>query len=381
MTRLYAILILACPPGGAAFATETSPPASDLVHAAVAQLRAMQEADGAWPYEGVYRVAGQIPVGYRIGGTALACEALLASGWPDDAGRAAFDRGIDFILQALNDPLMAPSTENRYDVRVWGQAYALDLFCRLRTRQPADPRAAELDRWIGTLTATLVAEELPGGGWNYANRRQHAAFVTAPVLQALLRARARGQPVPADLLQRGRDVLLTSRLPDGAFHYSGVTTDTRPRSSRASDAGSAARSPVCEATLMLLGAGSTAGLSRALDNFHRNWQALETRRKKTGTHAPPHGIAPYYFYFGHRYAAQVIELLPPAQRAAERARLLARILQTRDPDGTWNDRVFARSRNYGTAMVVLALLEDRAGAPASGEPPATARPSTPQAAP
>ena len=33
--------------------------------------------------------------------------------------------------------------------------------------------------------------------------------------------------------------------------------------------------------------------------------------------------------------------------------------------GTWNDRVFARSRAYGTAMSVLALLEDKVPFPDS----------------
>src|SRR6188472_3192224 len=30
-----------------------------------------------WPYEGVVRVAGLIPSGYRVGGTAISCWALL----------------------------------------------------------------------------------------------------------------------------------------------------------------------------------------------------------------------------------------------------------------------------------------------------------------
>ena len=56
-------------------------------------------------------------------------------------------------------------------------------------------------------------------------------------------------------------------------------------------------------------------------------------------------------------------MLPEKNRAKERERLLETILKTRDDDGTWNDRVFARSRNYGTAMIVLALLGDQAPLP------------------
>jgi hypothetical protein len=114
---------------------------------------------------------------------------------------------------------------------------------------------------------------------------------------------------------------------------------------------------------VLLGGGSVADVQDAVDAFHANWDELEKRRQKTGTHEGKYRIAPYYFYYGHRYAAQAVQMLPPERRQQERQRLLDVLLRTRDADGTWNDRVFARSRNYGTAMVVLALLGDKAPLP------------------
>ena len=101
----------------------------------------------------------------------------------------------------------------------------------------------------------------------------------------------------------------------------------------------------------------------ALNAFHTNWDELKKRHQQTGTHVAPYNIAPYYFYYGHRYAAQAIEMLPEAERAAERDRLLEVVLRTRAADGTWNDRVFPRSANYGTSMIVLALLGDQTPLP------------------
>jgi hypothetical protein len=92
--------------------------------------------------------------------------------------------------------------------------------------------------------------------------------------------------------------------------------------------------------------------------FHTHWDELDKRRQKTGTHVPPYMVAPYYFYYGHRYCAQAIQMLPESERAAERAKLLQLVMKVRNQDGTWNDRVFERSRNYGTAMVMLILLND-----------------------
>src|SRR5262245_50625109 len=49
-------------------------------------LKLQEGKDNAeWPYEGVYRVAGTIPWGYRVGGTAIVVSALTeAPGYEDD---------------------------------------------------------------------------------------------------------------------------------------------------------------------------------------------------------------------------------------------------------------------------------------------------------
>jgi hypothetical protein len=340
----------------AAPADEKPPAPADLIQKAVGELVKMQEEGGQWPYEGVYRVGGKIPVGYRVGGTALVADTLLHAAPTDRAAREAIDKGLAFVLKELDDPLMVPSTKDAYDVRVWGHACALEFLCHVRAARAAGEHAKAVDSWIAKLVETLVTEEIEGGGWNYASRQRPASFVTAPVTQALLIARGQGEKVPDAVLDRARKSLESARTNDGAFVYSGATRgkegDILP--------GSAARSAVCETTLLLLGGGSTDAVKAALDAFHTHWDELEKRRKKTGTHEGKYSIAPYYFYYGHRYAAQAIEVLPEKSRAAERERLLKVILKTRDEDGTWNDRVFPRSRNYGSAMVVLALLADKA---------------------
>ncbi len=49
---------------------------------AIAALVALQQGDGddEWPYQGVYREDDNLsPVGYRVGGTAIACLGLIAA--------------------------------------------------------------------------------------------------------------------------------------------------------------------------------------------------------------------------------------------------------------------------------------------------------------
>ena len=105
----------------------------------------------------------------------------------------------------------------------------------------------------------------------------------------------------------------------------------------------------------MLGQGDEEKILFAINAFHEHWNELEKRRKKTGTHKPPHGVAPYYFYYGHRYAAQAIRMLPKDKQDAEFEKYVAVLMKTKDPDNTWNDRVFDRSKAYGTAMSLLAL--------------------------
>jgi hypothetical protein len=343
-------------------AEEKKPPSrAELLETAVAQLLKAQDKDGAWPYEGVHRVEGEIPVGYRVGGTALVAGALLAAVPDNKEARAAAERGLAYVLKNLDDPKMKPSTRDVYDVRVWGHACALEFLCQVRAARAAGEQAKAVDAWVPKLVDTLVTEEIEGGGWNYASRQRHASFVTAPVAQALLWARSQGEKVPDAVLERSRKVLEASRTEAGAFVYSG--SNDSARAGRDGLPGSAARSAVCETTLLLLGGGSREKVKAALDAFHKHWDELHKRHQKTGTHEGPYSIAPYYFYYGHRYAAQAIEVLPREMQAAERDRLLEVILRTREKDGTWNDRVFARSRAYGTAMIVLALLGDRVPMP------------------
>ena len=119
--------------------------------------------------------------------------------------------------------------------------------------------------------------------------------------------------------------------------------------------GSSARSAVAELALFLGGHGDEDGLRTAVRGFFEGWEDLLARKSKQGTHEGPYGIAPYYFLFGHTYAALAIEHLPEPERPALRQRLRALLWRTREEDGSWNDRVFPRSASYSTAMAVLAI--------------------------
>src|SRR5262245_59131137 len=109
---------------------------ADATARGVEALLRLPEGDGhdQWPYEGVYREdGGQLPVGYRVGGTSIVCLALIAApGFDKDAARQdALARGVGFVLQTLEHPRMGKDFIGTYDVRGWGHIYALQLFLQL----------------------------------------------------------------------------------------------------------------------------------------------------------------------------------------------------------------------------------------------------------
>ncbi|MGE3165666.1 MAG: hypothetical protein AB7O52_12220 [Planctomycetota bacterium] len=327
-----------------------------------------EEPGREWPYEGVYRVGGKIPVGYRVGGTAICAWALTEAPTRREAVDRALERANEFIFQGLAQELMRPTFSGTYDVRGWGHIYALTYLLRARQlgRMPPhqEPRATAAIRFC---IEALEQTELTGsGGWNYSRPRgpesPASTFMTAPAVQALIHAARLGERVNPGVVDRAVRTLEMARLDTGAFQYSSNPTRQTGRGFE-SIPGAIGRMPGCEVCLFQLGKGSVERVRGAVDAFFEHWQALEDRRQKTGTHEPPYYVAPYYFFFAHYYAAQAIEVLPEDERADRRARLYALLFKVREDDGGWNDRVFPRSMSFGTAMALLAMRQPSIGAP------------------
>jgi len=351
---------------------------NDAVNKGMAVLLSGQEGEAhdQWPYEGVYRVGGEIPVGYRVGGTGIVITALLqAPGFAEDASRLeAVKRGAEFICSSISHPLMAHEFESTYDVRGWGYAYGAWGLLALHDATEGKCLGIEVAPAMKFFLDGIAATEIPGGGWNYARRGGFQApgamspFMTGSTLQMLFAAQKKGYAFDPGLVQRGLDALEKGRTPTGSYMYAG----SEGEKSRESVPGSVGRMLVAESTLHLAGRSNVERVRGALDAFIVHWEWLEKRRRQSGTHVAPYGVAPYYFYYAHYFAAQAIQRLPGHEQAEYTRRLHELIARTRDEKGAWNDRVFERSQCYGTAMIVQALLMPKIG----GAPEWTAAPAT-----
>ncbi len=364
-------------------------PALDVASATKVALTAMlglEEAGGQWPYEGVYREdGGALPQGYRCGGTAISILGMVcAPGYRDDPQRvAAVDRALRFVLESLDVERMQKGFKGGYDVRGWGHIYALTCLLHLQDFRlvPADLEGQVAQR-VPWLVEVLVESAIPeSGGWNYSRRRGYlsprnkaSTFMTAPALQALFHAKARGHEVPDQVVEDALAALERARSKRGGYAY-GAPADSR-NDVPDEDLGmmdktpsAAARAAVCETTLALAGRGAAARHAQAVQLFFEHWDDLAVRKSQRGTHIPPYGIAPYYFLFGHLYCAQAIEhLADKGLRDELRDKMRRMLARSVEADGGWNDRQFQRSAGYGTAMALLAMHMPRLPEPHSWRP-------------
>lgn len=248
----------------------------------------LQEGEGhdQWPYEGVYREDnGVLPIGYRVGGTAIVGLALIAvPGYSkDEARQAALLRGLAFILKSLDVPRMQNSFEGTYDVRGWGHIFALHLFLELAAHNliPAVHAAAVADQ-TKLLVKTLCESAIPdSGGWNYSRtagymnpKNRASTFMTAPALQVLFLAKARGYEVSDQVIDQALASLERARSDGGGYGYgaSMQSQNAVPEEKLAfmdKVPSSASRATACEVTLMLGGRGDQDRLHRSVLRFSR----------------------------------------------------------------------------------------------------------------
>jgi len=368
----------------APFASSSAVPTdAEAMATGVAKIVSLQEkGPGAevaaeWPYEGVYRVGGKIPYGYRVGGTSIAGMALLvAPGFADDAARKdAIARAIDFVSKSRDEPLLSPNYGGNYDVRGWAHCYGLRfLLAAKKANAVGDAQKPAVDAAIAFYLDALKKTEIPKvGGWQYArgpgleNPCPTSPFMTAPCLMALVEAKEAGLEVSDELLARTVKALEITR---GESGYVAYNASRQTKDDTGQIPGAIGRMCAVESALARAGKGDEKRLRFAVDKFFEFWPELEKRRKKQGTHVAPYGVAPYYFFYAFTHAAQAIEFLPEADRPALRTKFRELLFKVRDEDGTWNDRVFPRSASFGTAMSVLALAEAAPARPAAPAQPA-----------
>ncbi|MFM8284188.1 MAG: hypothetical protein ACKOCW_11605 [Planctomycetaceae bacterium] len=299
--------------------------------------------------------------GFRAATTALCVQALVEEddGSPEVA--AAIERGAAWMASELprvrrDEPMLI--------YNVWSHAYAIQALAALHRRaadQTGRDRYAEL---IRGQYEKLVRYESTEGGWGYydfktGTQRPNASstsFVNAAVLVACHDARTIAPP-PEKVIRRAIAATEKQRLPDFSYLY-GSYLRNEPRMGINRPAGSLGRSQACNLALKLWGDAriTDAVLTTWLDRLIQRNGWLDLGRKRPVPHESFFQVAGYFYYFGHYYAARVIEVLPTAERPFYQDHLARILLGVQDADGSWWDYpLYNYHQQYGTAYALMSL--------------------------
>jgi len=130
------------------------------------------------------------------------------------------------------------------------------------------------------------------------------------------------------------------RLPNGAYEYDLNPIPRAPAGEHINKVkGSLGRIQVCNWSLLACGDDSVtpAAIRTGLEAFFRDHRFLDIARMRPIPHEAYYANAGYFYFFGHYYAAEAIELLPEAEREAWHARLRPHVVKTQRKDGSFCD--------------------------------------------
>jgi hypothetical protein len=275
----------------------------------------------------------------------------------------AIDRGANWLDERLNR-LRRATPDALYNV--WGHAYAIHAAVKLHDRFRGDSaRQANWKEHAQAQADMLERYSFVGGGWSYYDELSGTqtpgdaafCFTTATALIALKEAESIGVEFPERLTKKAIASILRQQRPDFSYNY-GEYTRLDPRYHER-PAGSLGRSQACNLALRLYDD------ERITDDVLKAWLNrliarngwLSMGRKRPIPHESHFGVAGYYYYYGHWYAALCIEQLPDRVRPYFQDHLANILLPLQERDGSWWDYPFYNyHQQYGTAMAVMSLI-------------------------
>jgi hypothetical protein len=174
-------------------------------------------------------------------------------------------------------------------------------------------------------------------------------------------------PIDGRRIERASEMVRRCVLPNGAVAYD---FELVPRSFGGTCInqvkGSLGRIQVANVGLAAVGDEKVTAerVREGLEAFFGHHRFLDQARLRPIPHEAYYANAGYFYAYGHYYAARAIELLPPGEREAWRARLRAQVVKTQGKDGSTADFLAARylivsSTAYSASTLAFGLGPDR----------------------
>lgn len=316
---------------------------------ALAWLIERQRKDGSWAagvitglIDSHYSVASFYD--WKLAANALAIQALATC--PETPKRrAALDRALRWFTKTR-----LPKRGSDWDNdTMWAVLYGVDMCVQLAgdARFQDGRLGARIRKRGRELLDILLRNQVPTGGWAYYDNRPYSrrpkwgtSFCTALILPPLQRARELGWLTGRRPIERALAYVRRCRLPNGAYEYDLNPIPRAPAGEHINDVkGSLGRIQVCNWALRAGGDERTtdARIRKGLTQFFAQHRFLDIARMRPIPHEAYYANAGYFYFFGHYYAARVIEQLPKAEREAWHAQLRPHIVKTQRKDHSFCD--------------------------------------------
>jgi len=171
------------------------------------------------------------------------------------------------------------------------------------------------------------------------------------------------------------------RLPNGAYDYNvSAIPSTRGLTGINQIKGSLCRIQVGNLALRICGDEDEVKdeqMDVGLEQLMRHHKFISLARGRPFPHEAYYANSGYFFFYGHYYAAGVIELLPREMRLSWWPRLVEKLLATQESDGSmWDYSFFSYHRIYGTAWTASVLVRALREAPVQQRKPVSTKRST-----
>ncbi|MGA0061012.1 MAG: hypothetical protein ACO3RU_15650, partial [Planctomycetota bacterium] len=317
--------------------------ADEIARRGVEFLLSMQRENGGFQDSRyAYWPSPRITPNAWIAITALAATALL------EHRDVAPDR-VDAALERAEAYMFDPAHLNRGDNEdVYADTYRLLYLARRQQGAQDDGSRAALVAKMHAIIAEAQERQRESG---FFAHEYENAFCTAAMLWGLRLAEGAGASVPPEMFSRGVAALVSARLDDGAFAYSGTAAR---RKSSVKD--SSARMPVCEGMLFELGESDPGRLRAAFDAYWENLHRIEQVRRND-FHSDGE-LGGFFFFHSLFHASEVMRLLPDDLHEEGAARIRDVLQRIPEMDGSFVDS-HEIGRSYGTAMALLTLANVR----------------------
>ena len=341
---------------------------------ALAFLTEAQNPDGSFASGAI---EGVLDTGYSVASfydwqLATHCLVLLAllECEPTEARRATLERAVDWLLKTRR-PRRGSDWDND---TIWAALYGVVATLRLfedprLAGQVVQDRRESIEARGREFLEILIRNQVPTGGWGYYDDPPYSrrpkwgtSFATALVLPALIDAERLGWLADPSIRQRAVAYVRRCALPNGAFEYDLNPIPRAPAGEHINQLkGSLGRIQVCNWALRRSGDESVtpAIIRTGLGRFFQHHRFLDIARMRPIPHEAYYANAGYFYYFGHYYAALVINELPAEEREEWQQRLRPHILKTQRTNGSMCD--FIGQRYIVVADTALGALTLQAG--------------------